>query len=257
VSVETPVDEITHIIAADDQSLPVFVDASGRRGKRIRVVFGALGAVTLVYGALVAMSLIGGPLKPQQLLPFPELVNNLPMLEPQTPATKPGAKNTPAVNKPAVTSAKRLTNAGPAQSGAAAAPSATGDVPGAPAPTTATTPPVEGTGAAPTAQPSPSADPTRSAQPDPTGGPAGPPTSTPVGPGPEGTKETQVPAQPTVAASQSATTIPIGDTSTDTASAPATRTASAAPTGAGTGSTTSETGGSAASPSATASLSPA
>src|SRR4051812_50192021 len=96
-------DEATEVLASADLSSPVFVDASGRRGKRIRIVFGVLGAATLVYGALVATSLAGGPLKPEQLLPFPELVNNLPVLDRQPPAAQPGSKNTPAAKRPAPT----------------------------------------------------------------------------------------------------------------------------------------------------------
>ncbi|GAA4248103.1 hypothetical protein GCM10022255_026740 [Dactylosporangium darangshiense] len=72
-----------------------------------------LGAATLVYGALVATSLVGGPLKPQQLLPFPDLVNNLPMVDPQPTAAKPGAKNIPGENRPVGSGAKKINTATP------------------------------------------------------------------------------------------------------------------------------------------------
>jgi hypothetical protein len=148
VSLESPSrDDVTDVIAVVDQSSPVFVDASGRRGRRIRIVFSMLGAATLVYGALVATSLVGGPLEPQQLLPFPDLVNNLPVLDPQPTAPKPGAKNTPGENRPVVSSARKINSAGPS-----AAPVASGE------PTATTAPAVEATSAAPT----PSADPTKS-----------------------------------------------------------------------------------------------
>jgi hypothetical protein len=169
VSVVTPSeDEATQVIAVVDQSSPVFVDASGRRGRRIRIVFSVLGAATLVYGALVAASLVGGPLKPQQLLPFPDLVDNLPLIEPQPTGAKPGAKNSPGENRPVGSGAKKINT------------TTTADASGAPvaSSTPAATPTVGPTSAAPT--PQPSADPTKPpvATPHPPATPA--PSATPT-----------------------------------------------------------------------------
>jgi len=54
---------------------PVFVDDTGKRRRRIRLAFYAVGAVSLTYAGLVAVSLLGGPLKPEQLIPFPQTFN--------------------------------------------------------------------------------------------------------------------------------------------------------------------------------------
>jgi hypothetical protein len=54
---------------------PVFVDDTGKRRRRIRLAFYAVGAVSLTYAGLVAVSLLGGPLKPESLLPFPQTFN--------------------------------------------------------------------------------------------------------------------------------------------------------------------------------------
>ncbi|MGI5244811.1 hypothetical protein [Dactylosporangium sp. CA-139066] len=200
--VETPfVDEATDVIAVVDSSSPVFVDASGRRGRRIRVVFGMLGAATLVYGALVATSLAGGPLKPQQLLPFPDLANNLPVLDPQ-PTPKPGAKNTPTANRPAGSGAKKINNGATSPSASASS-----------VPVATTTPAAEASSAAPHPStsaskppetPQPSAQPSGSATPGPTKSPGNT----------EGTTGTALPG-PSASATPSrlAGTVPVGDTS--------------------------------------------
>jgi hypothetical protein len=54
---------------------PVFVDDTGKRRRRIRLAFYAVGAVSLTYAGLVAVSLLGGPLKPESLIPFPQTFN--------------------------------------------------------------------------------------------------------------------------------------------------------------------------------------
>jgi hypothetical protein len=245
VSVETPsVDEATDIIAKDDLSSPVFVDASGRRGKRIRIVFGALGAATLVYGALVATSLAGGPLKPQQLLPFPELVNNLPVLDQGQPATQPGAKSTAAAKQAAVATAKKINPSNrPAQSGPIAVP--TGSAAATPGATATATPPAEATDAPPTIQPStrPSASPTPTKSAEPTKGPTGTPTPTAT----EGTA-TALPVE-TGGSGQTPGTVPVND---DAAGLPG-----ATPVATSSGGSDGGSGGTNANPSATASLGPA
>jgi hypothetical protein len=205
------VDEATDVIAVSDLSSPVFVDASGRRGRRIRIVFSVLGAATLVYGALVATSLAGGPLKPQQLVPFPDLVNNLPVLDQQQPAAQPGAKNTPAAKSTAGTAKKITTTGKPAQSGVVPVPSASAPAPGGPGPDTTTTPPVEATDAPPTTQPSatpttrPTPTPTRTAEPTST------PTPTPTS---EGTATAMPMETRTAGVGQTPGTVPVGETDT-------------------------------------------
>ncbi|MFG2036719.1 hypothetical protein [Dactylosporangium sp. NPDC048998] len=240
-------DDDTDIIAVGDLSSPVFVDASGRRGKRIRVVFGLLGAATLVYGALVATSLAGGPLKPQQLLPFPDLANNLPVLEPQPPASKPGAKNTPVANRPPSSTAKKIADGKPVPS-ASARPGGAG-VPGTPEATATTAPSAVPTSSAP--EPQPSADPTRTPQPSARPSASASPTPPHTGQteGTAGTARPSATATPTATASRSAGTVPVGDTSTVRPAA--------SPMVGGTGGTDAEIDGSGLVSSATASVSQA
>ncbi|MER7282556.1 hypothetical protein ABT369_49800 [Dactylosporangium sp. NPDC000244] len=175
-----------------------------------------LGAATLVYGALVAASLAGGPLKPQQLVPFPDLVNNLPVLDEGQPVAQPGAKNTPTVKKSPLSTAKKINPTGqPAQGGPLPVPS--GTVPGGPGPgtTTTTPPPAEATDAPPTTQPSsgpttqPTPTPTKTKEPttDPTTAQPTPRTSE---------AGTALPGEiPTIGATptRSAGTVPVGETS--------------------------------------------
>jgi hypothetical protein len=243
-------DEATEVLASDDLSSPVFVDASGRRGKRIRIVFGVLGAATLVYGALVATSLAGGPLKPQQLLPFPELVNNLPV-DDRPPAAQPGGKNTPNAKAPVVITAKKIHTSSPANNGPVPAPT------GAPAPvvpgpgtTTTTAPPAEATDAP--ATPTPTA--TAQATPTPTTGSTPAPTPTPT-PTPHiseaGTALPGAGAE-TSAAAHTPGTVPIGETSTGLPAA--TPMVSSNTGGGGSGGAGAGSGGAGATPSATASL---
>ncbi|GAA2348144.1 hypothetical protein GCM10010170_036430 [Dactylosporangium salmoneum] len=196
----------------------------------MRVIFGVLGAATLVYGALVATSLAGGPLEPQQLLPFPDLVNNLPVLDPQQPVTQPGAKGTPAAKSP-VTQAKKITDNKPSQIEAVPLPSGAPVTTTAPAGDATTTPAAEGTDAPPSAQPSKS--------PAPSTKPSGRPSSPPPSAGPtEGTT------------SSGAVTPPLG---TDQVGETTTGQPGVSPR-VSSGSTTSGTGGTVASPSASASL---
>jgi len=239
-------DEATEVIASDDLSSPVFVDATGRRGKRIRIAFGVLGAATLVYGALVATSLAGGPLKPQQLLPFPELVNNLPV-DNQEPAAQPGTKNTPNAKAPVVITAKKIHVSSPANNGPVPVPSGAAPAPVVPGPgtTTTTAPPAEATGAPAT----PAL--TATAQPTPTGTPGATPVPTPTPTPAPHTSEagTALPEESaeTSAAAHTPGTVPIGETSTGLPTA--TPMVSSNTGGSGGGS-----GGTGATPGATASL---
>ncbi|MFI5840769.1 hypothetical protein ACIA8K_13780 [Catenuloplanes sp. NPDC051500] len=66
---------------------PVFVDATGRRRKRVRRLAYAVGALCMVYTGMVGVSLAGGPVSPHALLPFPEVLENaLPGLLPPEPS---------------------------------------------------------------------------------------------------------------------------------------------------------------------------
>ncbi|WP_432986569.1 hypothetical protein [Dactylosporangium sp. CA-233914] len=245
--VETPsVDDATDVIVVGDLSSPVFVDASGRRRKRIRIVFGVLGAATLIYGALVATSLAGGPLKPQQLVPFPELVNNLPVLDQQQPTSQPGAKSTPGARQPVVSTAKKINNR-PSPGGAQPVPSGAPTTPG-PGATTTTAPPAESTDAPPqpSATPSnhPSPTPTRTGQPDPTVSATATPRTSEAG--------TALPgATPTARTTHTQGTVPVGETST---ARPSATPMVSAPGGTGETTGTAAGAGAGATPAATASL---
>ncbi|MGN9911910.1 hypothetical protein ACTMTJ_30665 [Phytohabitans sp. LJ34] len=52
-------------------STPVFVDASGRRRRRVRRIAYAVGAACLTYTCLVGASVIGQPARPGALAPLP------------------------------------------------------------------------------------------------------------------------------------------------------------------------------------------
>jgi len=77
----------------DGNAAPVFVDETGRRGRRVRWVAYIAGAICLCYLALVGISLAGGPISSDNLLPFPDLVReSAPAAEP----TQPGVLGTPS-----------------------------------------------------------------------------------------------------------------------------------------------------------------
>jgi hypothetical protein len=54
-------------------SAPVFVDATGRRGRLLRWVAYAFGGVCMLYGGLISVTLAGGPVSPSAILPLPDL----------------------------------------------------------------------------------------------------------------------------------------------------------------------------------------
>ncbi|WP_238008203.1 hypothetical protein KZZ52_07025 [Dactylosporangium sp. AC04546] len=165
------------------------------------MAFGIAGAGTLVYGGLVAASLAGGPLKPQQLLPFPELVNNIPVLVPTPEPAEPGTNTTPPANHPG-TAAKRLPGAAKPGAAGTTAPPAVLPQPGVPStvPTTANPPVAEATTSAPPAPVPTTTQPPRPS-PEPTTGP-------PPQPSPTQTEGTALPAE-TQGASPSAI-VPVG-----------------------------------------------
>lgn len=54
---------------------PVFVDSTGRRGRLLRRVAYAFGALCVVYGGLISISLAGGPVSSSAVLPLPDLAD--------------------------------------------------------------------------------------------------------------------------------------------------------------------------------------
>ncbi|GAA4461483.1 hypothetical protein [Phytohabitans houttuyneae] len=63
---------------------PVFVDATGRRRRRMRRVGYLFGTASLVYTGLVGAGFSGGPIDPHALLPLPDLLDR-PEAAPSTP----------------------------------------------------------------------------------------------------------------------------------------------------------------------------
>ena len=120
--------------------VPVFVDATGRRGRLIRrgtiAMLGIIGA----YGLAVVLSFLGGPVPPNALLPFPDLQS--------------AAPSNPASANPNGQASKGGANATHAGSG-------TGGSTGAA--------PLSGPSGAPASSPAPSASPAASVSPSPTG----------------------------------------------------------------------------------------
>ncbi|MFC7482240.1 hypothetical protein ACFQX7_22545 [Luedemannella flava] len=53
-----------------DAGAPVFVDSSGRRRRRVRLISYGLGAVCLTFTTLVLVSLAVGPVSPDQVGPL-------------------------------------------------------------------------------------------------------------------------------------------------------------------------------------------
>jgi hypothetical protein len=161
VTAAEPVDEPGSATAETlgSEAAPIFVDATGRRGRRVRWLAYGLGAVALTYTALVGVSLAGGPVSPEALLPFPDLV-------------KPAAKETPAkkADDPVQTYFRRTGTFG-------------GDpTVGEATPSTAPTPgPVRPGAAAPAPAPAPTPGATGAPTPRPTEGTPAPVDPTPTG----------------------------------------------------------------------------
>ena len=85
----------------------MFVDATGRRRRRLRWLAYGLGLAAMIYTGLVAVSFAGGPVTPQNVLPIidstyrPEQVSpDLPVtpgpsVPDVTPSASPGSEATP------------------------------------------------------------------------------------------------------------------------------------------------------------------
>jgi hypothetical protein len=78
----------------------VFVDSTGRRGRLLRRLSYAFGALCMLYGGLVSVSLAGGPVSSRAVLPLP----NLRAEKTQPVQAEIGPKPAP-IAKPAATSA--------------------------------------------------------------------------------------------------------------------------------------------------------
>lgn len=82
---------------------PVFVDRSGRRDRRVRVVSWVLATLAGVYAVVVGLSVVLAPGSPVGVLPFGEIL--LPGGSPQEPAAQavPAATTSPAPATPTTT----------------------------------------------------------------------------------------------------------------------------------------------------------
>ncbi len=70
----------------EEGSAPVFVDSSGRRGRRIRRVAYAAGALCAAYTGVLALSFMGAtPFAPRTVLPVPGLPSEKPSAVTETP----------------------------------------------------------------------------------------------------------------------------------------------------------------------------
>ncbi|WP_262060486.1 hypothetical protein [Streptomyces sp. STR69] len=159
-----PLIPAAHPATGEDGSDPVFVDSSGRRGRRIRRVAYTAAALCAAYTGVLALSFMGAtPFAPRTVLPVPGL-----------PSDKPGTvTETPRGDLPAESVA-------PSSGGVSVSPSAL------PGPTALPTdPPSGGSPSAPATGPVTSPAPTASSSPtgsSPTTGPTG--SGSPSGTGP-------------------------------------------------------------------------
>jgi hypothetical protein len=87
VRVPAPDEVETDASAPEPKLAPVFVDATGRRGRLIRRATIAMLAVVGAYGVAVVLSFLGGPVPPNALLPFPN--------EPSAAASNPASPTNP------------------------------------------------------------------------------------------------------------------------------------------------------------------
>ncbi|MFI6463019.1 hypothetical protein [Streptomyces sp. NPDC050538] len=70
----------------EDATAPVFVDSTGRRGRRIRRVAYAAGALCAAYTGVLALSFMGAtPFAPRTVLPVPGLPSEKPGTVRETP----------------------------------------------------------------------------------------------------------------------------------------------------------------------------
>jgi hypothetical protein len=185
------------ILIPDDLGHPVFVDASGRRRRRVRLACYGFGVVCLAYAGLVGMSLAAGSVAPDGGSAFPALADG-PRPSSTTraaPSARPShviapqiiekpdvAVRTPPVPKPAPTIPKPTPTPTPSSSptgGASPSPSVSPSSAPSPTPQPSTSPTPTPTRSAPT--PTRAAVGTSSSPDEPTSGPTDGPTDGPIG----------------------------------------------------------------------------
>lgn len=82
---------------------PVFVDSSGRRGRRVRRIAWTVGAVCSVYTVSLVLSLTGAtPIAPRTLLPLPGIPSTAPGHEEEEPAAPEAGAPLPSAGPEAV-----------------------------------------------------------------------------------------------------------------------------------------------------------
>ncbi|MEU1749159.1 hypothetical protein [Micromonospora arida] len=138
-------DNPTTLMAAVRQQSPVFVDPSGRRLSRLRLLAYVAGLLGLIYTGLVGIS-FAGVVEPHTVLPFVDEVKQPERPVPQTEATLAVPDPSTAVPRtPAVTTAPTVVPAPPRSAAPTRSPSVT-------RPPAATMPPSR----APASRPTPS-----------------------------------------------------------------------------------------------------
>lgn len=63
--------DTVHVEILPDDISAVFVDSSGRRRRRFRMLGFIAGGVGVAYGVMLGLSFVGGPISPHALLPVP------------------------------------------------------------------------------------------------------------------------------------------------------------------------------------------
>jgi hypothetical protein len=78
------------LVIRPEDSTPVFVDATGRRRRRVRRIAYAVGVACLTYTGLVGASVIGHPARPDALAPLPAPADRpLPVVRQAQPPERP------------------------------------------------------------------------------------------------------------------------------------------------------------------------
>ncbi|MFI5954895.1 hypothetical protein [Cryptosporangium sp. NPDC051539] len=75
------------VLPEDIVSVPVFVDSTGKRGRRFRTLGFIGGGIAVAYSAMLGLSFVGGPLTPNSLLPLPGVPSTAPLERAAEPNT--------------------------------------------------------------------------------------------------------------------------------------------------------------------------
>ncbi|HZN74558.1 MAG TPA: hypothetical protein VFC00_23055 [Micromonosporaceae bacterium] len=165
-------DDPTRPMDLSQEAVPaVFVDSTGRRRRRIRGIAYGVGGASLAYTVLLGVSLAGGPVSPYALLPFPELVDRLPVAPQHQRNDRPALNVAAPPGKPAV----QVRHANNRRPSATPVPSPAGQGSTTPAPPpvestvepNVTVPPIDPTPEPEPPQPSPSPEPVPTSDPSP------------------------------------------------------------------------------------------